>query len=490
MPTHPKNIIIIGAGLAGALMACYLAKAGHRVRIYERRPDPRARGYIGGRSINLALSHRGLAGLAGAGLAERVMAQNAIPMRGRMMHPPRADADLVFQPYSKDPSEAINAASRGGLNLSLIHAAAEYPNVELFFDHPCHDVDLAPATNAPPAAILQTPGGATTRVEADLIIGADGAYSAVRLAMQKTDRFDYSQSYLQHGYKELYIPPASRLANLTEADIARMKGSGPFAMDPNALHIWPRGGAMMIALPNRDGSFTCTLFWPFTGPHGLDELTTPGDVLAFFGEHYPDAVPLMPTLTHDYFANPTSSLVTIRCYPWQRHGKVVLIGDACHAVVPFYGQGMNAAFEDCLALARALDAHPNNQLDALEAFQQERKPNADAIADMALENFIEMRDKVGDPDFLYKKKVEQTVHALHPDTLIPQYNLVSFSTVPYTEAQRRGRELDDLLAEVIAALPRRRAAGMPPDQWKSEIQRLVDQALARRKAAADSTNAT
>jgi len=476
MPTTSKNIIVVGAGLAGALMACYLARAGHHVRVYERRPDPRAKGYIGGRSINLALSHRGIAGLAGAGLAERVLADNAIPMRGRMIHPPRADADLVFQPYSKDPSEAINAASRGGLNLTLINAAAEYPNVELFFDHPCLDVDLAA-----PAAVLRTPDGSTTRVEADLIIGADGAYSAVRLAMQKTDRFDYSQSYLRHGYKELHIPAASEL-NLSDDRLQRLGGRDGFAMDPNALHIWPRGGAMMIALPNRDRSFTCTLFWPFTGPHGLDELKTPDDVLAFFGEHYPDAVPLMPTLTHDYFANPTSSLVTIRCYPWQRHGKVVLIGDAAHAIVPFYGQGMNAAFEDCLALARALEAHPSSQLDALESFQQERKPNAEAIADMALENFIEMRDKVGDPDFLYKKKVEQTVHALHPDTLIPQYNLVSFSTVPYTEAQRRGRELDALLAEVIAALPRRQAASMPPDQWKSEIQRLVGQALASRRS--------
>lgn len=481
-------------------MACYLARAGWRVSVYERRPDPRAAGYIGGRSINLALSARGLAGLRGVGLDEVVLAKDAIRMPGRMIHGVRSDErgvmsdegtvtasgsgthhssfithhspPPIFQPYSKDPSDAINSVSRGGLNLTLLGAADAHENVSLHFGHACVDIDLEA-----PAAIFQTEEGPELRIEADLVIGADGAFSAVRARLQKTDRFDYSQSYLEHGYKELHIPPAA---------------GGGFAMDPNALHIWPRGGSMMIALPNRDGSFTCTLFWPFEGPHSFANLTTPEEVLAFFREQYPDAVPLMPTLVDDYFRNPTSSLVTVRCWPWQHGGKLVLLGDAAHAIVPFYGQGMNAAFEDCLVLAECLNREvgrmrpatqasrpqPDQQQRALEQFEQIRKPDADAIADMAIDNFIEMRDKVGDPAFLYKKRVEQAVHSLFEGRVTPQYNLVSFSTVPYTQARRRGRELDAVLERIIARLPRERAAGMAEDAWKGEVKRLADEELA------------
>lgn len=451
--TQPRNILMIGAGLAGTLMACYLARMGHRVRIYERRGDPRAQGYVGGRSINLALSARGFYGLAGVGLDTLVMERDAIPMRGRMIHSPRGE--LTFQPYSSNPDDAINSVSRGGLNLTLLKAADAFDGVEFRFDRPCLDVDLDA-----PAATFETPGGGTERVEADLIIGADGAFSAVRGRMQKTDRFEYSQSYLPHGYKELHIPPAAG-------------ADGPaFAMEPNALHIWPRGGAMMIALPNRDRSFTCTLFWPFEGEHSFAALRTAEDVQAFFGEHYGDAVPLMPTLLEDYSRNPTSSLVTVRCAPWQINGKVVLIGDAAHAIVPFYGQGMNAAFEDCRALADSLSRH-TDQREALLEYQANRKPNADAIADMALENFIEMRDRVGDPEFLYKKRVEQAVHAMFPDRIFPQYNLVSFSTVPYTEARQRGRELDGVLGRIIQQLPRSAASGMNDEAWKSRIREIA-----------------
>jgi kynurenine 3-monooxygenase len=456
--------LIIGAGLAGSLMACYLARMGHSVRVYERRGDPRAKGYIGGRSINLALSARGFHGLEGVGLDSLVRERDAIPMRGRMIHPPTArDAasasDLIFQPYSSNPADAINSVSRGGLNLTLLNAADQFEGVEFVFDRPCLDVDPDA-----PTATFETPGGGAERVEADLIIGADGAFSAVRGKMQKTDRFEYSQSYLPHGYKELHIPPAEG-------------ARGPFAMDPHALHIWPRGGSMMIALPNRDGSFTCTLFWPFEGEHSFADLRTGDDVLAFFGKHYGDAVPLMPTLAQDYFRNPSSSLVTVRCFPWQIGGKAVLIGDAAHAIVPFYGQGMNAAFEDCRALAECLAQHQNRH-EALLAYQDLRKPNADAIADMALENFVEMRDKVGDPAFRYKKRVEQTVHAAFPDRVWPQYNLVSFSTVPYAEARKRGQELDRILERVIARLPRVAADTMPKEAWKAEVLRLAREELA------------
>jgi kynurenine 3-monooxygenase len=457
MPAQ-RHTIIIGAGLAGSLMACYLAKAGHRVTVYERRPDPRAKGYQGGRSINLALSARGLSGLAGAGLDQLVMRQDAVPMRGRMIHPPTLGAPLAFQPYSSNPADAINSVSRGGLNLTLINAAAASPNVSLVFDHPCIDVDLDA-----PAAILDAPGGNALRAEADLILGADGAFSPVRGRLQKTDRFEYSQTYLQHGYKELHIPPAATLG-------LDPKSHDGFAMDPNALHIWPRGGAMMIALPNRDKSFTCTLFWPLKGEHGLESLTTAREVEAFFRAHYPDAVPLMPTLADDFLKNPNGSLVTIRCWPWQYGGKVCLLGDAAHAIVPFYGQGMNAAFEDCRDLAAAFARHPHDQSAALEEFQTSRKPNADAIADMAVENFVEMRDKVADPEFRYHKKVEQAIHALFPERITPQYNLVSFSTVPYTEARRRGREVEALVQQIIARVPLASLESLGESRWTEAIR--------------------
>ena len=449
--------MIIGAGLAGSLMGCYLARAGYRVSIYERRPDPRAKGYLGGRSINLALSIRGISGLAGADLADMVMNTEAIPMRGRMIHPGSMGVGTapIFQPYSHDPGDAINSVSRGGLNLALIHAAAAYENVQIIFDCPCLDVDLDA-----PAAIFDSARG-PKRVGADLILGADGAFSPVRARLQKTDRFEYSQSYLEHGYKELQIPATA----------------DGFALEPNALHIWPRGSSMMIALPNRDESFTCTLFWPFAGAHGFENVRTAEDVCAFFATHYPDAAPLMPTLEEDYFGNPTGSLVTVRCSPWHWRDKVCIFGDAAHAIVPFYGQGMNAAFEDCLALSECLAKNPADRGAALREFQDLRKPNADAIAEMALANFLEMRDKVGTADFLYRKKIEQTVHQAFPDRVTPQYNLVSFSTVPYADALRRGLELDVVLDRIISEIPAARLQDLGEDAWKTEVRRGAQRAL-------------
>lgn len=464
-----KRVTIVGAGLVGALLACYFARAGWRVRVYERRGDPRAKGYIGGRSINLALSTRGLAGLAGVGLDRVVMERDAIAMPGRMIHPPKGE--LVYQPYSSRAVEAINSVSRGGLNLSLIHEAAKHTNVEWFFDHPCLDVDLA-AT----AAVFGAPGGGTVRVESELILGADGAFSAVRGVVMKTDRFDYSQSYLEHGYKELHIPAAGA------AGVDTKKFDG-WAMDPHALHIWPRGGAMMIALPNRDKTFTCTLFWPLRGEHGLEELTTDAQVRAFFERHYADGAAMMPTLEEDYRRNPSSSLVTVRCWPWVR-GRTALIGDAAHAIVPFYGQGMNCGFEDCLCLSQCLARHGEDLDSALDEYQHARKANADAIADMALENFVEMRDKVGRPEFLYKKKVEQAVHAMFPQRVTPQYNLVSFSTVPYAEAQRRGRELDRVLERVVAAVPPAVLAAEGEERWRTRIGEAFERGGEARGAAA------
>jgi kynurenine 3-monooxygenase len=476
-PTRPlasngRSAIISGCGLAGSLMACYLADEGWNVRVYERRPDPRKAGYVGGRSINLALSVRGLTGLRGAGLEETVLTRDAIRMPGRMMH--AHNGATSFQPYSSDPGDAINSVSRGGLNLTLIKAAAARPNVQLFFDAPCTDADLPNAR-----ATFDMPGGRET-VDADLLIGSDGAFSAVRMAFLKYDRFDYSQSYLRHAYKELHIPEARAARQMPNNALDR----DAFAMEPNALHIWPRGAAMMIALPNRDGSFTCTLFWPFEGDHSFEHLEgphaagpwprdiAPNRVRAFFEEHYADAVPLMPTLEADFARNPTSSLVTVRCYPWQRHGRSCLLGDAAHAIVPFYGQGMNAAFEDCLVLSRCLKEH-RDQREALEAYEAARKPNADAIAEMAIENFVEMRDLAGRPDFQYRKRIEQTIHRelsqTHGERVTPQYNLVSFTTVPYWMAQRRGREMGRILETVALHVPPKGVATPGTPEWTRSV---------------------
>ena len=406
---------IVGAGLAGSLMACLLGQAGYRVTVHERRPDPRAKGFVGGRSINLALSARGIHALGQVGLDEPVLA-DAVRMPGRMVHSPQGQ--LTFQPYSKDPADAINSVSRGRLNITMIEAADRYPNVTLHFDHRCVDVD----PDVPSAVFRDGRTGQTVTVESDALIGADGTFSAVRAQIQRLDRFDYAQSFLEHGFKELNIPPTA---------------GGDFAMEPHALHIWPRGGYMMIALPNQDRSFTCTLFWPFQGPHSFAAVAAEDDVLPFFREHFRDAVPLMPTLVEDYLANPTSSLLTVRCSPWHWAGKVVLIGDAAHAIVPFYGQGINAGFEDCVALAKSLKTHGSDRVTAFETYFRGRKVNTEAIADLALSNFLEMRDHVASSSFVFKKKLEKLLHRWLGRWYTPLYNMVSFSLVPYAEARRK-----------------------------------------------------
>ncbi|MFG0329706.1 MAG: FAD-dependent oxidoreductase [Phycisphaerales bacterium] len=417
------TFMIVGAGLAGSLMACLLAKRGYRVVMYERRPDPRSEGFIGGRSINLALSTRGIEALKRVDLADRVLA-DAIPMRGRMMHGP--DGSLTFQPYSKRPGDAINSVSRGGLNITLLDAAEDCAEVEIHFEHRCVEIDLEA-----PSATFENPSGEMLTVAADAIIGADGAFSAVRNRLQRQARFDYSQEFLDHGYKELTIPPTPE---------------SEFAIEPNALHIWPRGGYMMIALPNKDRSFTCTLFWPFEGPNSFDAVRSDEEISAFFRANFPDAGPIMPTLLEDYHRNPVSPLVTIRCHPWVHDDKVALLGDSAHAIVPFYGQGMNAAFEDAGVLADCLDRHPDDRAAAFAHYSEMRKENADAIADMAVDNFHEMRDKVASRAFVVAKKLEKTVHRWFPGWYTPLYNMVTFTTIPYAEARRRAKQQNQVLA--------------------------------------------
>jgi kynurenine 3-monooxygenase len=427
---------IVGSGLAGALMACYLGRAGYRVDLYEKRADPRGHDPERGRSINLAISVRGIHALREIGLADEVLRQ-AIPMRGRMMHSPTGR--LTFQPYGKDDSESINSVSRAGLNLALINAAARHPGVRLFFQQKCTGVDL----HTGEIELVHEATGETSHVPSEVVIGADGAYSAVRAQMQKQERFNYQQDYLSHGYKELTILAGP---------------GGTFRMEKNALHIWPRYSFMMIALPNLDGSFTCTLFLAYEGAQSFSNLQTAEAIERFFQEQFPDAVLLMPSLVPDFLKNPTGPLVTIRCSPWHVGGKVLLIGDAAHAVVPFLGQGMNAAFEDCLLLYKWLglfDGVVPNREAAFRSFEAQRKENVDTLAELCVDNFIEMRDRVSSRWFLLKKKLTNFLHKLFPRWYLPLYTLVSFTRTPYAEAVRRARRQNWLVAGgagVLAAL--------------------------------------
>lgn len=417
MADTTKSITIVGAGLGGALMAVFLGRAGHRVRVYDRRPDPRKGGLGRGRSINLAISTRGLEALEHVGLDKKLL-EVAIPMRGRMVH--ALDGGLTFQPYGHEAQHVIHSVSRGGLNRLLVEAAEAMPNVEVRFGRRCVDVDLETAA----CVFSDIDTGASDSVAADLVIGADGAFSEVRQAMQQTDRFEYAQTYLEHGYKELTIPAAER---------------GGFRMEPNALHIWPRGGFMMIALPNVDGSYTCTCFWPFAGDNSFAALATREEVRAYFSKTFPDAVPLMPSLEEDFLLNAVGSLVTVRCAPWRFKDRVALLGDAAHAVVPFYGQGANAAFEDCLVLDECLREFSGDIADALATYERRRKRHADALADLAIGNFLEMRDKTASKTFLLGKKVEKVLAKLFPGRFVPLYYMVSFSRTPYADAVHRAR---------------------------------------------------
>lgn len=422
-----QRITIVGAGLVGSVLGVMLAKRGHHVRIIERRPDMRTATISAGRSINLAMSDRGLKTLELAGIADDIL-RVAIPMHGRVMHD--VVGNQTYQPYGVG-NQAINSVSRGELNKVLL-TVAERHGVEILFSRRCVDIDIATAT----ATFEHTETGARETFQADVLFGADGSYSAVRNRLMMTDRFDYSQTYLPHSYKELHIPPAE---------------DGSFQLEKHALHIWPRHSYMMIALPNLDGSFTCTLFFAHKGSPSFDELKTRADAERFFNEQFPDAMAMMPTLLDDFQANPESSLVTVRCFPWVANGKVALIGDAAHAIVPFYGQGMNCGFEDCRVLMACLDHCNEDWTSALELYQQLRKPSGDAIAQLALDNFIEMRDKVADPVFLLRKQIEGYLYATYPDKFIPLYTLVTFSPdVAYDEALRAGREADVLLAEIMS----------------------------------------
>ena len=433
------KFILIGSGLAGGLLAAYLGRRGYDVDLYERRGDPREGNLVGGRSINLALSTRGIHALEQIGIADEVL-KHAIPMRGRMIH--EKSGGLHFAPYDVDPNKHINSTGRAALNTTVIEAAQRYPHVRVHFNHKCTGVDLDSAT----AQLLNTSTDQPLSAVADSVIGVDGAFSAVRQSMQLTiDNFQYDESYLAHGYKELTIPPGP---------------NGSWQMEKNALHIWPRKSFMMIALPNPDGSFTCTLFWEFEGPRSFATTKTDNDIRRFFEDEFPDAVPLMPNLVEDFKDNPTGSLVTIRCAPWFYKDKVALVGDAAHAVVPFYGQGMNAAFEDCVVLDECLAKFPEDRHYAFADYFRRRKVNADALADLALENFIEMRDKTASRTFRAKKKLDHFLEAALPGIYLPLYTMVTFTGIPYAEAARRARVQDVLVYAALVVLTMSILAGL------------------------------
>lgn len=421
-----KRVAVIGAGLVGSLQALFLAKRDLHISVYERRPDIREQEIVAGRSINLALSERGWKALKHAGIDGEID-KMAIPMYGRMIHD--VDGNTNLQPYGKE-GQAIYSVSRGGLNQKLLEWADENDHVTLHFDKKCEDIDLKTNT----AIFKDTKTGNLEEASFDHILGTDGAFSAVRSRLQRTDRFNYAQTYLTHGYKELVIHPNE---------------DGSHKLEVNALHIWPRGEYMLIALPNLDGSYTVTLFFPFEGPTSFASLTSDDKVLAFFEETFPDALAVMPTLIEDWHDNPTSSLVMIECAPWNYKDQICLMGDACHAIVPFYGQGMISGFEDCTVFENILTETQEDWAQAFSRFSAERKPDADAIRELALRNYIEMRDLTADPEFVLQKKIEKRFSEKYPSLWTPLYEQVTFTHIPYSEALQAGDEQNAIMRRVM-----------------------------------------
>ena len=429
-PTSDR-ITLIGAGLNGPLLAILLRQRGFAVDLFERREDMRRTRSSAGRSINLALSTRGIHALREAGLWEGM--RNIItPMKGRMMH--SIAGDLTFQPYGNNETEVINSISRAELNIALMNAAEEQGAV-IHFNQRCTGYDLK--TSAIQLRDERT-GDENTR-ETGVVIGCDGSASAIRTEMLRLSRFNFSQQYLDYGYKELTIPAGA---------------DGRHLLETHALHIWPRGNLMLIALPNSDGTFACILFLPFEGTDSFGSLTSVAEVLKFFESRFPDALSLMPLLVENYFTNPTGAMVTIKCSPWHVEGRTLLLGDAAHAIVPFFGQGLNCGFEDCTALMELLDHNGPDWSGVFREFENARKSNTDAIADMAIENFAEMRDRVGDSRFLLRKKVELALEAKYPQIFVPKYAMVTFHRIPYSVAQARGAIQDRILSELCETIDR------------------------------------
>ncbi len=419
-----RKVTILGAGLVGSLLAVLLRKREYEVEVLERRPDMRKNKLYAGRSINLAMSHRGWNALQKAGLQVE-LGSIALPMYGREIH--NMDGSVIFQPYGKN-NEAIYSVSRGALNQTLLEAA-EKMGASFTFDTKSDSVDVRTNT------ISYTLNNEVHQKQADLLIGADGAFSSLRNAYQNMDRCDFQQFYIEHGYKELHIPPTS---------------TGAFALNKEALHIWPRKNFMLIALPNADNSFTLTLFLAFKGAISFEHLNTDTEIMEFCNTYFTDAVPLMPNLLEDFKNNPVASLITTKINPWTYQDKSLLIGDAAHAIVPFYGQGMNAGFEDCSVLIDIIEKHNDtNWQNILDEYAEARITNGHAVAQLALNNFIEMRDLVGDAKFLERKKIEKELGTRYPQIFNSVYEMVSFSHTPYKDALHATNTQNDLYNKIM-----------------------------------------
>lgn len=421
----PLKIAVVGAGLVGSLLAIYLKRAGHTVHVHDRSPDLRTIKFSG-RSINLAMSHRGWRALDEIGLGDAIR-EIAIPMEKRAIH--LVGKELAFQYYGSE-GESIYSLSRGLLNRTMV-SLAEAEGVEFFFNSRVWDVNLAEAT----LHIGETERGAWEDLKYDKVFGADGAFSRVRHRMQRQSMFNYSQEFLNTGYKELNIPS---------------NPDGTHKLDKNSLHIWPRDEFMLIALPNLDGSFTCTLFMPFEGENSFEALKDKEALEAFFAKHFPSTVDVIPKLVEDFFNNPTSTLVTMKCFPWTYEDKIALIGDACHAIVPFYGHGMNAGFEDITVLHQLMQEYGDDWATIFKEYQVSRKPNTDAIAELSYRNFMEMSSKTADAKFLLQKKIEKWFSEKYPEKWLPLYSRVTFSFRPYSEALAIGDRQKAIMDKVMA----------------------------------------
>ncbi len=422
-----KQATIIGSGLVGSLWAVYLTKAGYQVTIFERRTDMRKTIMSAGKSINLAMSYRGWKALDGVGIGDEIR-EIAIAMPGRTMH--ALDGKTTYQPYGIN-NQAIYSVSRGDINCKLMDIAEREGKAKVHFNEECTGADL----KAGIVYLKNTETGKLSEHKSDVVFATDGAFSALRYnSMQKLDRFSYSQNYIEDGYREILLP--------ANAD-------GSYKLEKNTLHIWPRGRFMLIALPNFDGSYTCTLFMPFEGhEHCFNNLTSKEKVNTFFKTVFPDFFELMPNIADAWEEHPLSSLAIIRCFPWT-HGKVALMGDAAHATVPFFGQGMNAGFEDCSVLYSLMQKHNENWDAVFKEYEIVRKPNGDAVQDLSLLNYIVMRDKVADPTFLLQQKVERRMAELYPGKYFPMYSMVSFSDIEYQVALNKGKEQDKVILALI-----------------------------------------
>lgn len=418
-----SEVAIAGAGLTGCLLAVRLARAGHDVAVYDRRPDLRVHDVDAGRSINLALSRRGIDALSRIGL-DTVVLDESVDMPGRMIHD--TNGSTIFQPYGTEPEHRLHSVNRDALNIALLDAVDATAGVTTHFEHRVRDLSIRRG------GLTVEHLGERHETHFDTVFGCDGAYSAVRGRLQRIGRIDFSQAFLSHGYKELDIPALP---------------NGGYRIDPNALHVWPRGSHMMIALPNPDGSFTGTLFWPFEGETSFSTITTAADIERVFREQFADALELIPDLGEQFIANPTSSLVTMRTGPWYFEDKVLILGDAAHAVVPFYGQGANAALEDVtMIMDRYEEFGAESHGQVFASFYEARKPDADALAELAIDHFVEMRDSVSSRWFLLLKQLERVAARIAPTKFVPLYTMISFTRTPYAEAVARARAQDRRLA--------------------------------------------